>query len=120
MTTPPSDPDCLFCKIVSGDIPATIVFRTDQVTAFRDINPQMPTHVLVVPNRHLDGTEVLEPEHDASVGAVIRAAREVARREGVAERGYRLVINTGADANNTVAHLHLHVLGGRRMSWPPG
>jgi histidine triad (HIT) family protein len=114
------DPECIFCKIVGGQIPAGVVFKDDQVTAFHDVNPQMPTHVLVVPNQHIDNTEVLEPEHDAIVGAVVRAAREIARLEGLSERGYRLVINTGADASNTVPHLHLHVLGGRSMSWPPG
>jgi histidine triad (HIT) family protein len=118
--TQSSDPDCIFCKIVNGQIPAGIVFKNDQVTAFRDVNPQMPVHVLVVPNAHIANTEVLEPEHDTVVGALVRAAREVARLEGLSERGYRTVFNTGPDASNTVAHLHLHVLGGRPMSWPPG
>src|SRR5579859_3351514 len=112
-----SDPECIFCQIVGGQISATIVLRNDQVTAFRDVSPQMPLHVLVVPNQHIANTEALEPEHDAQVGAMVRAARDVARQEGVAERGYRLVVNTGRDANNTVAHLHLHVLGGRVMTW---
>jgi histidine triad (HIT) family protein len=80
----------------------------------------MPVHVLIVPNQHIANTDDLEVQHDAAVGAMVRAAREVARREGVAESGYRLVINTGRDANNVVPHLHLHVLGGRPMSWPPG
>ncbi len=115
-----TDPDCIFCKIVGGQIPAGIVFQNDQVTAFRDVNPQMPVHVLVVPNQHIANTEALGPEHDATVGAVVRAVREIARREGLSERGYRAVFNTGPDASNTVAHLHLHVLGGRSMSWPPG
>ncbi|HLZ27646.1 MAG TPA: histidine triad nucleotide-binding protein [Chloroflexota bacterium] len=114
------DPECLFCKIVAGEIPASIVFRDGAVTAFRDINPQMPLHVLVVPNQHVADTDALEPTHDALVGAVVRAAQQVARQEGVAARGYRLVFNTGRDAQNSVAHLHLHVLGGRPMSWPPG
>ena len=118
--TSASDPDCLFCKIIGGQIPATRVLETDQVTAFRDINPQLPTHVLVVPNQHIANTEALEPEHDAIVGAVVRAARDVARAEGLSERGYRTVINTGADASNSVAHLHVHLLGGRQMGWPPG
>jgi histidine triad (HIT) family protein len=117
MTT---DPDCIFCKIVGGQIPANIVLKNDQVTAFRDINPQMPLHALVVPNQHITDTEALLPEHDALVGGVVRAGSQVARQEGVAERGYRLVFNTGRDANNTVPHLHLHVLGGRPMTWPPG
>jgi histidine triad (HIT) family protein len=115
-----TDPDCIFCKIVGGQIPATIVLHNHQVTAFRDINPQMPTHVLVIPNQHIADTEALEPEHDAIVGAVIRAARDVAQQEGLTARGYRLVFNTGRDASNTVPHLHLHVLGGRSMGWPPG
>jgi histidine triad (HIT) family protein len=115
-----SDPDCLFCKIVAGEIPASIILKNEQVTAFRDINPQMPLHALVVPNQHIADTQALGPEHDEVVGAVVRAGAEVARLEGVAERGYRLVFNTGCDANNTVPHLHVHVLGGRPMTWPPG
>jgi histidine triad (HIT) family protein len=114
------DPECLFCKIVGGQLPASIVLQDDLVTAFRDINPQMPVHVLVVPNQHIVDTTALAAEHDPLVGAVVRAAHEVARREGLAERGYRLVLNTGRDALNTVPHLHLHVLGGRSMTWPPG
>ena len=89
------DPECLFCKIVRGQIPASIVFRDDVVTAFRDINPQMPLHVLVVPNQHIADTEALEPEHDALVGAMVRAAQQIARQEGFSPRGYRLVFNTG-------------------------
>ena len=119
MTTT-SDPDCIFCKIVGGQIPASIVYRTDQVTAFRDVNPQLPTHVLIVPNQHIRDTEALQPENDAVVGAVLRAAREVARIDGLSERGYRLVVNTGPDAQNSVGHLHVHLVGGRGMGWPPG
>jgi histidine triad (HIT) family protein len=115
-----SDPDCLFCKIVAGQIPATIVQRGEHVTVFRDINPQMPTHVLIVPNEHISSAEALEPQQDALVGEVIRAARGIARQEGLSERGYRLVINTGPDAQNSVPHLHVHLLGGRAMGWPPG
>ena len=118
--TPDQDPQCIFCKIVAGQMPATVVYKNDQVTALRDLNPQLPLHVLVVPNRHVANTEALEPDHDALVGAVVRAAREIARQEGVAERGYRLVFNTGRDALNTVPHLHMHMLAGRAMSWPPG
>ncbi len=115
-----ADPDCIFCKIVSKQIPANLVYQDEQVTAFRDLNPQAPTHVLLVPNQHVANTESLEPEHDAIVGAVMRTARSIARSAGVADSGYRLVVNTGRDANNTVAHLHVHLLGGRAMSWPPG
>ncbi|MBV9327543.1 MAG: histidine triad nucleotide-binding protein [Chloroflexi bacterium] len=117
MTT---DPECLFCKIVGGQIPATVVHRSDRVTVFRDINPQMPTHVLIVPNQHVADTEALAPEHDALVGELVRTARTVAAEEGLSERGYRLVINTGPDAQNSVPHLHVHLLGGRAMHWPPG
>ena len=112
--------ECIFCKIVVGEIPAAIVFKDELVTGFRDINPQMPLHVLVVPNQHIADTEALDLEHDALVGAMVRAAQQIARQEGLSSRGYRLVFNTGRDANNTVPHLHLHVLGGRPMSWPPG
>jgi histidine triad (HIT) family protein len=117
-----TDPDCIFCKIVAQQIPATVVFNAeaDGVTAFRNINPQAPTHVVIVPTEHIANTEALAPEHDSLVGAMVRAAREVARQEGLSDRGYRLVFNTGADAGNTVPHLHLHVLGGREMGWPPG
>src|SRR5438270_570363 len=113
------DPDCLFCKIVSEAIPATVVFRSDHVTGFRDINPQMPTHVLLVPNSHIANTESLTPADDALVGELVRTAQHVASQEGLTERGYRLVFNTGPDALNSVPHLHMHLLGGRAMAWPP-
>ena len=116
----PVDPDCIFCKIVAKQIPSNQVYADDQVTAFRDVNPQMPVHVLVVPNQHVANTEELGQDHDALVGRLVRTAQEVARREGVAESGYRLVINTGPDSLNTVPHLHMHLLGGRKMGWPPG
>jgi histidine triad (HIT) family protein len=115
-----SDPDCIFCKIVGGQIPATVVFRDEDATAFRDITPQAPVHVLIIPHDHVANTDSLEPAHDAIVGRLVRVARDIAHREGLAERGYRLVFNTGTDANNTVPHLHLHLLGGRTFSWPPG
>jgi len=114
------DPDCIFCRIVAREIPATLVYEDERVTGFRDLSPRAPLHVLLVPNEHVANTESLEPRHDALVGAVMRAARDVARKEGVADSGYRLVINTGRDANNTVDHLHVHLLGGRRLDWPPG
>jgi len=112
--------DCLFCKIIAGDIPATVVYRSEHVTVFRDINPQMPTHVLLVPNSHVANTESLTVSDDALVGELVRTAQVVARQEGLSERGYRLVFNTGPDALNSVPHLHMHLLGGRAMSWPPG
>lgn len=113
-------PDCVFCKIVANELPSTRVYQDEHVTAFRDLNPQAPVHVLLIPNDHVDNTEALEPEHDPVTGQLVRAAREVARLTGVAESGYRLVVNTGRDALNTVPHLHFHLLGGRKLGWPPG
>ena len=112
--------DCLFCRIVAGELPAEIVLSTDQAVAFRDLNPQAPVHVLVVPRRHIDNAGVLVPGDDEALGGVFSAARQVAEAGGIAERGYRLVFNVGEDASNSVPHLHLHVLGGRRLAWPPG
>jgi histidine triad (HIT) family protein len=114
------DPSCLFCRIVGQELPASIVLQDDTITAFRDINPQAPVHILVVPNDHIADTTALDGPHDALVGTLIRRAADVARAEGVAPSGYRLVINTGEDALNTVQHLHVHLLGGRRLAWPPG
>lgn len=112
--------DCPFCRIVAGEIPADVLAETDHSLAFRDINPQAPVHVLVVPKRHLDNAATVS--HDDAVIAVdlLVTARQVAKELGVAESGYRLVFNVGDDAANTVGHLHLHVLGGRRFAWPPG
>lgn len=112
--------DCIFCGIVSGDVPADIVHETEHTVAFRDIQPQAPVHVLVIPRRHVDNASTVTPSDSALTVDLLVAAREVARKEGVAERGYRLVFNVGDDAANTVPHLHLHVLGGRRLGWPPG
>lgn len=116
----PGDSDCIFCKIVRREMTASVVHQDDAVTAFRDINPQAPTHILVVPNEHIASTSDLRAEHDALIGRVIRTAAEVAAREGIASSGYRLVTNCGRDAGQAVHHLHVHVLGGRRMAWPPG
>ncbi len=120
MTTTPTD--CLFCRIVAGDVPADVVHATDATVAFRDINPQAPVHVLVVPRRHIESAAAVEPEHAADVAALLTSARTVAESEGIAapDRGYRLVFNVGADALNSVPHLHLHVIGGRLLTWPPG
>ena len=109
---------CLFCRIVAGEIPATEVYRTPTVVAIRDIGPQAPTHVLVIPRQHVESLNAVE---DSGVlGDLLLAAREVARMERVDGRGYRVVINTNAEAGQSVPHLHLHVLGGRAMAWPPG
>jgi histidine triad (HIT) family protein len=112
--------DCLFCKIVSGDIPSSIVYRDEHLVAFRDINPQAPLHVLIVPRRHVPTLNDLAREDDDLVGEMVRRAGAIAREHGYADRGYRTVFNCNADAGQTVFHIHLHVLGGRVMSWPPG
>ena len=109
---------CLFCRIVRGEIPAQLVAETDDCIAFRDINPQAPLHVLVIPRRHVAS---LNDAHDAAeLGKLSLLAAEIARREGCAESGYRTVVNTGADAGQTVFHVHLHLLAGRALRWPPG
>ena len=112
--------DCLFCKIIAGQIPASIVYQDDRVVAFKDINPQAPTHVLVVPRRHLASLNELTPEDDGLVGEIVRRGAALAKAAGHADRGYRTVFNCNADAGQTVFHIHLHVLGGRTMTWPPG
>lgn len=112
--------NCIFCKIASGEIPADIVYQDEHVVGFRDLNPQAPTHVLVVPRRHIATLNDLT-EGDADVVArMYLAAKTVAAADGIAERGYRTVFNCNADAGQSVFHLHLHVLGGRVMAWPPG
>ena len=110
--------DCLFCRIVRREIPATLVYESEDCIAFRDINPKAPVHVLVIPREHV-GT-LNDAKDAAMVGRLALAAAEIAEREGVAESGYRTVINTNGDAGQTVFHVHLHLLGGRPLSWPPG
>lgn len=112
--------DCLFCKMVRGEIKPDTVFETDDVLAFRDINPQAPTHVLVVPKQHISTINDLEADHTVLVGKLYLAAQEVARKEAISESGYRTVMNCGEGAGQSVFHIHLHVLGGRKMKWPPG
>ena len=110
--------DCLFCRIARHEIPATIVREDEHTVAFRDINPKAPTHVLVIPKSHVD---TLNDATDAAMlGRLLLAARDVARAEGIAEDGYRTVVNCGANAGQSVFHVHLHLLGGRSLSWPPG
>ena len=112
--------DCLFCKVVKGKIPASIVHQDDTLVAFNDINPQAPMHVLVVPRRHIATLNDLAPEDDGLVGELMRRAAALAKEHGHADRGYRTVFNCNADAGQTVFHIHLHVLGGRAFTWPPG
>jgi histidine triad (HIT) family protein len=112
--------DCLFCKIVGGTIPAAFVHKDDTLIAFKDINPQAPLHVLIVPTRHIATLNDLEPGDDALVGSMFRRAASLASEHGYAERGYRTVFNCQREAGQTVFHVHLHLLAGRGLSWPPG
>ena len=112
--------DCLFCKIISGDIPGSIVYEDDRVIAFDDIRPQAPTHVLVVPKRHIESLNELQLGDDQIVGELVRRAAAIAKERGVSASGFRAVFNTNRDGGQTVFHIHLHVLGGRSMQWPPG
>jgi histidine triad (HIT) family protein len=114
-----TDPECLFCGIVSGSVPATVVHESDRTVAFRDVNPQAPTHVLVIPRRHAPDLAALAAAEPAAVTAIADAVADIALAEGLGE-GYRVVFNTGARAGQTVFHAHAHVLGGRDLSWPPG
>lgn len=110
--------DCLFCRVAAGSVPAQIVRRTADMVAFRDINPQAPTHLLVIPTSHVASLD--DARDEAMLGRLLAFARDLAREVGIADRGYRVVVNTNADAGQTVFHLHAHVLGGRGMRWPPG
>ena len=122
MKIPPSNiasSDCLFCKIVAGDIPANRIYEDEFCIGFPDINPQAPTHLLIIPKLHIASTAKAETEHVALLGSLMSAAAKIARTEKLS-KGYRIVVNTGEDGGQTVNHLHLHLLGGRHMNWPPG
>lgn len=112
--------DCIFCKIVSGEVPAKKLYQDDLVTAFRDIHPAAPVHILIVPNRHLTSVNQAEQDDEAALGRMFTTARRLAEQEGVAETGYRLTINTGPHAGQVVFHLHMHLMGGQRMRHPLG
>ena len=112
--------DCLFCKIINGEIPAEIVAENDQVLAFRDINPQASTHVLVIPKVHIESTRNLNNDNIDVLSHMALLANEISDSEKIKDSGYRWVINTGGDGGQTVYHIHLHLLGGRQMNWPPG
>jgi histidine triad (HIT) family protein len=112
--------DCIFCKIVAGEIPSHKVLQDEWVTAFRDINPLAPTHILIIPNKHLTSTNDLTPYHAAMAGRMLTVVPEIAAKEGIAESGYRLIMNTGPDGNQVVMHMHLHLLGGQRMKHAMG
>ncbi len=112
--------DCLFCKIVAGEIPSSIVHQDDSLVVFKDINPQAPLHVLIVPRKHIATLNDLAPEDDALVGSMFRRAAALAKEHGYHDRGYRTIFNTNGEAGQTVFHIHLHVLAGRSFTWPPG
>lgn len=112
--------DCLFCKIVGKKIPAAVVHEDDHTLAFDDINPQAPIHTLVIPKRHVDSVHALDARDEALLGRLLISCNQVAKLKGLVEPGFRLVANTGRDGGQTVSHLHFHVMGGRRMTWPPG
>ncbi len=111
---------CIFCQIAAGEIDSEIVYRDEQVVAFRDLNPQAPTHILIIPTQHIENLADASEEQAALLGHCNVVAAQIAREEGIAEDGYRLVTNVGADAGQSVDHLHFHLLGGRPMQWPPG
>jgi histidine triad (HIT) family protein len=114
------DTSCIFCRIVEGSLDADVLYSSDTVMAFRDINPQAPVHVLLIPKEHVTSIAEIEDRHGGMLADLAQAARQVARAEGVAESGWRLVANVGREGGQHVFHLHLHLLGGRQMGWPPG
>ncbi len=112
--------DCLFCKIQGGEIPVDIVFESDDVLAFRDVNPQAPTHILIIPRKHIATINDLDEDHEFLMGRLFSVAKNIAAQEGVDEEGYRMVVNCNEKAGQTVFHIHMHLLAGRNMNWPPG
>jgi histidine triad (HIT) family protein len=118
--TPPSVPDCLFCKIRDGGIPATVTYRDDRVLAFRDIGPKAPVHQLIIPLEHIATLADTDPSHEALLGHLMVTAARLAREAGHGDKGFRVVMNSGVGAGQTVFHLHLHLLAGRSFGWPPG
>lgn len=119
MNTSHNHPDCIFCRIVRGEIPATVVYRNDHVVAFRDITPAAPQHVLIIPVKHIASLSELQPEDLDIAGHILLAARVVAEKTGVLSSGYRMVFNNGEDALQSVFHIHGHLIGGKKMGWPP-
>lgn len=112
--------DCLFCKIIAGEIPSDKVYENDNIFAFRDINPAAPTHILIIPKEHIATTNDLDESHKTIIGEIVLTAKQLAEDEGIAESGYRTVFNCNKDGGQAVYHIHLHLLGGRQMGWPPG
>jgi len=112
--------ECIFCKIIAGEIPSDMVYKDELVTAFRDINPVAPTHILIIPNKHIEAVSELPEEDEQLMGHLFTAARKLAVEEGIDKSGYRLIINNGPNANQVVLHLHLHLIGGQKMNYPMG
>lgn len=112
--------NCIFCKIVKGEIPSSKVYEDDKIFAFKDINPGAPVHILIIPKKHIQSVNELEQDHKELIGHIFVTAGNIAKEQGVAEDGYRIVTNCGEDGGQTVPHLHFHLLGGRTLSWPPG
>jgi histidine triad (HIT) family protein len=112
--------DCLFCGIVAEKVKANVVFKNDYVVVFKDINPKAPVHLLIIPRKHIAGVLDIEPEDSAIIGEIFQVAARLARDHGIAESGFRVTVNSGPDAGQSVFHLHYHLLGGRQMTWPPG
>ncbi len=112
--------DCLFCKIIRGEIPANIQYQDEKVTAFADINPQAPVHTVIVPKQHIATLNDLQPDNFSLIGYMVNTAKDLAKEFGIAEQGYRVLMNCNDHGGQTVFHIHLHLLGGRRMHWPPG
>ena len=112
--------DCLFCKIIDHEIPADIVYENDSILAFNDINPVAPVHILIIPKKHISTLNDLEENHTQTMGELFLAAKEIALKKGLSDTGYRTVFNCNEDAQQTVFHIHLHLIGGRKMTWPPG
>lgn len=118
--TPHTDPDCLFCHIAGGEVPADLVHRSDELIAFNDTNPKAPTHILICPTEHIATLNDMEPRHAGTVGRMFLLAADIAREQGFADQGYRTVFNCNRLAGQSVFHIHLHLLAGRLMGWPPG
>ncbi len=112
--------DCLFCKIINGELPSSIVYENKSFIAFEDIDKKAPVHILIVPKTHIESVDAMTDEDTALMSDMFQAARDIAKRQGISESGYRLVVNTGSDGGQTVSHLHMHLLGGRALAWPPG
>ena len=112
--------DCIFCKIIAGEAKATIVYKDENVTAFRDVHPVAPTHILIVPNKHIQSVGKLEPDDASLAGQLLLTARKLAEQEGIAESGFRIIANTGPNGGQTVPHLHVHLIGGQHMKFPMG